>query len=176
MPADARTAIWKRCRDAMAGLVTVRGVVLGIALLALLALLPRLSGVQSIDFIRAVQGQPDAIDLTRLITTVKQQLYKAERGAIDRGEVPLLVLKEVELEVVFVVQVKNNTEVQLVPVNLALATELGQTQRVKLRLAPIEPEPASVPAQSAAVIEAGSAPVTGPTPPPARVPAHRPAR
>lgn len=169
--------IWKRCQSALAAWPTVRGVFLGIGLVLLVSFLPRLFSGYSNNFFQATLGQPAGIELTELITRVKEQLYLAERKGVVDGQTPLLTLADVELEVVFVVQVENKADVKsdfkLVAVSGATATELGQTQRVKLRLKPIEASPGAVEPQQAPVIEEGGARVTGPSPPPARAPAKR---
>lgn len=104
------TMIWERCRAALAASPTARGIFLGIGLVLLVAFLPRLVSGYSNHFFQATSGQPAGIELTALITRVNEQLYLAERKGIDGGEAPLLSLADVELEVVFVVEVENKAD------------------------------------------------------------------
>lgn len=145
--------------------VTVPHVAIGLLIVGLPFLLGRYTA-KSLDTATSVGASQ--IELQSLILKVKSDLYGAEQVAIARGEMPLLHLTDVELEVAFVAQAKSSGEVQLLAVTSSSEVELGRTQRVKLRLSPIPAKQVSVKPENSPIVDEsvtptviGSVPVAG---------------
>jgi hypothetical protein len=78
---------------------------------------------------QVLSGTEKGLELTDLIVRVKSELAQAERQRIKEGEAALLELKDVDLEINFVVYTKANADAKLVAVSTAM--EVGQEKTQK---------------------------------------------
>jgi Trypsin-co-occurring domain 2 len=114
---------------------------------------------------RAPLGTEKGLELQELIVKVKSELVQAERQLIKAGEAPLLALKDVELEINFVVHTKAGAEAELVAVSGGMEVGQEKTQRIRISLTPIAKD-LQVQPRPKPLMNGERETVIGPTPPP----------
>lgn len=106
-----------------------------VAVLALFLLFPYWAKYYNREFTQnAGRGPSDQIELTKLIRSVKSELYNAEKEMHEKGELALFEMKTVDLELNFIARETIKEGVQLFAVTGGSETGLERTQKITVHM------------------------------------------
>jgi len=124
-----------------------------VAVIVLVTLMPYILRYLNPSKIESIHYTDDGkLDIQKLITEVKSELYETEQARIKKGEASLFKLEDFDLEISFVVRANSkqggSVTYQVVTVDSEIQTGLERVQKLKLHMKAIPPPEEQLPASS----------------------------